>query len=925
MYFEALHADRGTQDPLSQDFVLNAINNSPDGGSTIVLSKLDLTEVPIDSVKQLARVKKGKSDDECIVERITLGNNRLSTLPTEFTFITRLRYLNLKHNSFSRFPDVITILPVLDTLDISHNKITNFPQTPGQLVNLRVFSFSRNKITQLPPYFPHFHNLELLRLDRNPIEWPPQSVLDAGTHEDDKDMKSWIHHIQDWIDYNVSASAYQDDSGYGEIMEFEQASVQDKSNTWKFPNREILPSTQSPWHTRSFSVDSTSSIVSGSFLQTEASVDADWKSSILPSPAGITDSPIPQHENDRGSSTEHLDNLMVRPTSVQTELSDSDYDAQLHLHIRTSSVTDQRQPFNYVPAKQSLPDLRSSSWKEEPTYAYNFVDTQLKPSISRNSAASMDTQSDSTLTRGTPSMAFQRNSYFQRLTTMPQSIQLPQPLLCLVETARSILFVTSQIYQTVEHYANHAIDEKDAFVFKKVLEPANADMLQLINSLERYDTSTRKGLPSGPVCRALLESCRNTIAVTHKAVGLFGIQLRIAPCEDFRYSRWILLELYASTVEISVAWQNLLPHSEALKVFLNGKPGSAFLAAMSESFQPSRRNDGLSPAPRLRNTDFSSVRTHNARRHAGSFSHRDVEIGKELPNNYDEPVPRLVVQTSASTLRIPKRQVTAPPAVPSLPIKLALPAFSSSSIPEEDSPSGHHFRIDDTQDPPPLSVGQTSNSRSQDFAGEIRHRVDSHAIRVMLESLDSTQNLWITVEESLAPLDPSTRELVSRGRDIGKKIVLTLRDAIENSRGVNQQSVDSMQLFIKVLNQLYVILKGSSRSRPTLPSIRSTIGRVIESLEEFVKLLHLPVGMSRSYSETPSFSNPFGPMAPMDDNRLASSLSRTRSAQPSPKPSWSIGSEEYPRSGFSTTSGLRLPSTGYLPGREPWTESPDPV
>jgi Leucine-rich repeat (LRR) protein len=38
---------------------------------------------------------------------MALGNNRLTTLPTELALLTRLRYLNLKHNSFSTFPRAV--------------------------------------------------------------------------------------------------------------------------------------------------------------------------------------------------------------------------------------------------------------------------------------------------------------------------------------------------------------------------------------------------------------------------------------------------------------------------------------------------------------------------------------------------------------------------------------------------------------------------------------------------------------------------------------------------------------------------------------------------------------------------------------------------------------------------------------------------
>ena len=87
--------------------------------------------------------------------RLALGSNLLTTLPDEFMYLSRLRYLNLKHNSFSTFPDVVctlhflgrllgltrtklTLMPLLDTLDISHNKIKELPPRPGQLINLRV-------------------------------------------------------------------------------------------------------------------------------------------------------------------------------------------------------------------------------------------------------------------------------------------------------------------------------------------------------------------------------------------------------------------------------------------------------------------------------------------------------------------------------------------------------------------------------------------------------------------------------------------------------------------------------------------------------------------------------------------------------------------------------------------------------------------
>ena len=98
--------------------------------------------------------------------RLALGSNQLTTLPDEFMYLSRLRYLNLKHNSFSTFPDVVctscflggllgltrtklTLIPLLDTLDISHNKIKALPTRPGQLIHLRVISSGMEHISQL--------------------------------------------------------------------------------------------------------------------------------------------------------------------------------------------------------------------------------------------------------------------------------------------------------------------------------------------------------------------------------------------------------------------------------------------------------------------------------------------------------------------------------------------------------------------------------------------------------------------------------------------------------------------------------------------------------------------------------------------------------------------------------------------------------
>lgn len=117
--------------PLSLTQIAEAFQHSSDGGATIVLSKLAISDIGSLEAEELAHARQlGGQETGSIVERsrtslfsvhvahdtfrLALGNNRLSALPPEFAFFTRLRYLNLKHNSFTAFPEVVRTNAVSD-------------------------------------------------------------------------------------------------------------------------------------------------------------------------------------------------------------------------------------------------------------------------------------------------------------------------------------------------------------------------------------------------------------------------------------------------------------------------------------------------------------------------------------------------------------------------------------------------------------------------------------------------------------------------------------------------------------------------------------------------------------------------------------------------------------------------------------------
>lgn len=195
-------------------------------------------------------------------------------------------------------------------------------------------------------------------------------------------------------------------------------------------------------------------------------------------------------------------------------------------------------------------------------------------SFNRNRILTQDVVSTSPVNvdRPAPPMDIERNSYFRRLSLLgsaPTSKAIPQPLLALVDAVRGILFAVSQIYQTLQHYTVYAIDERLSAVLLKVLDPASMYLQQLINALDRFDTMSRRNLPSPAVCRAVVESCRDNVTVFGKAVGVLALQLKVlATHDDVRYTRQMLLVLYGAMAEISSAWNAIAGQAEAVKPLL---------------------------------------------------------------------------------------------------------------------------------------------------------------------------------------------------------------------------------------------------------------------------------------------------------------------------------------------------------------------
>ena len=490
------------------------------------------------------------------------------------------------------------------------------------------------------------------------------------------------------------------------------------------------------------------------------------------------------------------------PTSLSTNSSFEALPDTEQMHLRTTSYasTLRKHLPKFMVGKKSLPDLRTAH-KIPTKSAFNPSEgrTPLTPhdeeEIAEESLNLSLFRKDSDFSSSSPSahpeyklntlpsLATDCASYFRRSSTLPIHNSLPKSLFCLLESARSILFAMSKLYQTLEHYVHLGFDEQLSSISKKSLDTANFNISLLIRSLERFDDFSPKAEQSPAVCRALVESCRDAVIMMKKAVGLLTLQIGLEPFNR-RYSRWLILELYAITAEIALAWQATVPYIDSLRSFLYGNV-SSYANNLESLASPIYNSDQrLMPGVRLRPAETlygGSVPIGTGRvriptrRQAGSFSSKDLQIGKELPS-YDvlpTTMPGLVTHTS--TLRTPKRQATMP-----------LFSASSSTLPSCTSRSS---LIE------PLSLAPSLSESLSDIAA-----VDKKPLHAVRDALEAAPVIWDQIEEALGDIsNRDTQQFLEKARFITRKFSDNVHAVSEKSPESDKKAIsDSAQLFWKV-------------------------------------------------------------------------------------------------------------------------------
>ncbi|MFB8792263.1 MAG: COR domain-containing protein [Potamolinea sp.] len=108
--------------------------------------------------------------------RLSLKNNRLTSLPREIAQLTNLVELSLRNNQLTNLPREIAQLTNLELLSLSNNRLTSLPREIAQLTNLEVLSLSNNQLTNLPGEIAQLTNLKRLSLHDNQLTSLPREI-----------------------------------------------------------------------------------------------------------------------------------------------------------------------------------------------------------------------------------------------------------------------------------------------------------------------------------------------------------------------------------------------------------------------------------------------------------------------------------------------------------------------------------------------------------------------------------------------------------------------------------------------------------------------------------------------------------------------------------------------------------------------------
>ncbi|GJJ76494.1 hypothetical protein EMPS_08853 [Entomortierella parvispora] len=431
---------------------------------------------------------------------LDLSHANLDTFPSEVEFLRDvLEKLTMSHNSIRTLPLQLNMFTSLRYLNVRANSIRIFPAVLCQLSSLEILDMSRNKITRFPENFGNLMNLRVLSISKNRIETIPAYVGEMS-------QLQFLKIEQNPITFPPS-----------EIVEFSGQDMDGWLNNLK------------------------------SFLSSNRASNFDAIPSRLQSEEATQSSTLGQNGISRQGAlrSNSSENLVIPLTHRQSRS-----EPGLRLSIPSSSAG--------VPPSTLSPDVvqklgRTNSQQGKHTDDhYRFISHSR--GVSGDSTSSFGSNSSNDCEKYS-------DAYFQRLASLPSPPQaLPRDRLRLVDAARGILFALSQIFKAVKQVVGCSSDEKFTIMFNRLLQSASSAMTQLIQALDRFDSSSQMNVPDQLICSEVLRCCESNVVAFRKLVHVVQTQIRaISLAADARVVRNLVLMLHGALSEIRMAWDSLVP------------------------------------------------------------------------------------------------------------------------------------------------------------------------------------------------------------------------------------------------------------------------------------------------------------------------------------------------------------------------------
>ncbi|KAF9435762.1 RAM signaling network component [Entomortierella beljakovae] len=433
---------------------------------------------------------------------LDLSYANLDSFPTEIEVLGEvLEKLTMSHNSIRSLPLQLMMFTSLRYLNIRANSIRTFPQVLCQLSSLEILDMSRNKIARFPDSFGNLMNLRVLSISRNRIEAIP-------TYIGEMNQLQFLKIEQNPIVFPPSG-----------IVEFP---VNDMEG-WLNRLKTFLLSHKA-------NHESQVSLASNEDPRDGARQEA---TSILTS---------------RSNRSASLDGMGVPHNHRQGK-----GEAALRLSIPNTLERHGNHTANLSPDPMAQKMARTTSHHgSHGEDQYRFISHSR--GVSGDSTSSFGSNASNDCDKYS-------DVYFQRLATYPP-LQRPLPgdRMRLVEAARGILFALCQIYKAVKQIVNCSNDEKFNLLFTRLLQSASSTMTQLIQSLDRFDSSAQIQVPDQNICGEVMRCCESNVGSFKKLVHMVQTQIRnISIVADVRLVRNLVLMLHGALSEIRYAWDSLLP------------------------------------------------------------------------------------------------------------------------------------------------------------------------------------------------------------------------------------------------------------------------------------------------------------------------------------------------------------------------------